>query len=29
MKFILPEFSDLTFEQKNLVAIDLDAPERN
>lgn len=29
MKFILPEFSDLTFEQKNLVAINLDVPERN
>lgn len=28
MKFILPEFSDLTLEQKNLVVIDLDDPER-
>lgn len=28
MKFILPEFSDLTLEQKNLVVIDLDDPQR-
>jgi|GEM_PF-1629962 len=28
MKFVLPEFSSLTPEQKNLVVIDLADPER-
>jgi hypothetical protein len=28
MKFILPKLSELTFEQKNLVMIDLDNSQR-